>query len=161
MTVISCDPGLKNVGWAIMKVIDNRIYYITSGTIITESYLPIESRISYILLELEKLINIYKPTSISVEKIFVYRNLVSVISVANVIGGIMFLATKYKLLYSSYSPLTIKKTATGLPKADKFQIQQILNHMFNNQLNFKTDHESDAVAIGLTTIIKHSGGYYG
>ena len=50
MIIIGIDPGLIKTGWGVINKIDNQIKYIASGTIFTDSKLPMS----------ERLLNIYK-----------------------------------------------------------------------------------------------------
>ena len=54
---------------------------------------------------------------------------------------------------NDFPPTTIKKQLTGNGRADKEEIIKVVEDLMTKQgLKVKTNHESDAIAIGITTI---------
>jgi Holliday junction resolvasome RuvABC endonuclease subunit len=60
------------------------------------------------------------------------------------------LATKYKVGYHEYHPITIKKTVTGSGRAEKCSIQEILreNISLPGDIVEYTEHMYDSVSAG-------------
>lgn len=55
---------------------------------------------------------------------------------------------------SEYSPTTVKKTITGTGKASKDDVAISINTYISTNIKFNNDDETDAVAVGLTHLIK-------
>ena len=70
MIVLGIDPALIKTGYGIVSMKDNNISYITSGTIITNTKLPIEERLKNIFVNINHLIETYKPDYFSIEETF-------------------------------------------------------------------------------------------
>lgn len=53
-----------------------------------------------------------------------------------------------------YAPTTVKKTISGSGKGTKDNVAECISIYISTNIDFKTDDESDAVAVGLTHLIK-------
>ena len=74
MIIIGIDPGLIKTGWGVINKLDNNIKYVASGTIKTDTKLPIGERLLNIYNNVENLIKTYKPEVMSIEETFVNNN---------------------------------------------------------------------------------------
>jgi crossover junction endodeoxyribonuclease RuvC len=57
-------------------------------------------------------------------------------------------------LIHEYAPTTVKKTISGTGKGSKEDVARCLALYVGTDIDYKTDDESDAVAVGLTHLIK-------
>ena len=82
------------------------------------------------------------------------RNKSSAIVRTNMSTGVIYLlASKYNIGIKDFPPTTVKKQMTGSGKADKEEIIKVVEDLMSKQgLTVKTNHESDAIAIGITGI---------
>ena len=60
MIIIGVDPGLIKTGWGIVSKNNNQIKYIASGTIKTNTKLPLSERLNNIHTKLDEIIKTYK-----------------------------------------------------------------------------------------------------
>lgn len=147
MRVIGIDPGLNNLGWSILeKNRDNSINYIASGVIKTNSKDDISIRLSHLFTSLELIIEKYDPDYAGLEETFVNKNAKSSLYLGFARGTILACIGKYKLHLKEFSPTHIKKTITGAGRAEKSQIQRMLNIILPSA-KFSSDDEADAIAI--------------
>lgn len=149
MIILGIDPGTAIVGWAVIEKKQSKIQVIACSAIITPAHTPEEERLVTIGKEFQTLLDTYHPDVVSVEQLFFATNAKTAIAVAQSRGVILYLSAKASLSVISYSPLQVKKTITGDGKADKKQIQ----FMIEKTLKIKApqpDDVSDAVAIALT-----------
>ncbi|MDE4959520.1 crossover junction endodeoxyribonuclease RuvC, partial [Francisella tularensis subsp. holarctica] len=71
--ILGIEPGSRITGFGVIKVQDNKIYYVESGCIqITEITTP--KRLKQIADGITQIINIYAPTEAASERIFMLQN---------------------------------------------------------------------------------------
>ena len=68
--ILGIDPGLKNTGWGVINSFNNKESYLSHGVIKTSSKDTLGERLVSIFKGVSKLTEEYKPSFISVEKIF-------------------------------------------------------------------------------------------
>lgn len=148
MIVLGIDPGLIKTGYGVVAMKDNNIMYITSGTIFTDTKLPIENRLKNIFVEIDRLIKMYEPNYFSIEETFVNNNPTSSLKLGQARGVAILCAGMNNIPVFEYKPNTIKKSVTGVGKATKDQIGMMIKCLLP-QVNLKTEDEADALAIAI------------
>jgi crossover junction endodeoxyribonuclease RuvC len=149
--ILSIDPGIVNLGYSILDVTENEARYINSGAIKVKDEL-IQDKLKYIYTFFKSHIEINEPRILVYEEpVFMSRGNIGKL-LCNALGVIQLLCSQYNLDIVYYSAKTIKKTVTQSGNADKKQIEQSIKLILNEIVDrkFKTDHETDAIAIGLT-----------
>lgn len=152
MRVIGIDPGTAIVGYGIVDFEKNKYNTIHYGVITTSKELPIEDRLQIIYQELGKLLDEYKPEYMAIEDLFYFKNNKTVISVAQARGIVLLTAKQRNINIASYTPLQVKIGITGYGKADKKQVQQMIQRFLNLSELPKPDDAADGLAIAITHI---------
>ena len=154
MIILGIDPGFGKMGCAILKktgVCDNLIY---STCLTTDKKLPYEKRLLFLGKEVKKIISKFKPNVIAVEKVFFFKNQKTAFQVAEIRGIILYLAVVNQIPVKEFTPLQVKISLTGYGRAEKQQVQKmvqvILNPPAGGKKMSKQDDEIDAIAIALT-----------
>lgn len=148
MIIIGIDPGLIKTGWGVINKIDNQIKYIASGTIFTDSKLPMSERLLNIYKNVDELIKKYQPENFSIEETFVNNNPVSSLKLGHARGVAILAASMNNIPVFEYSPNLIKKTLTGAGKAEKQQMVAMVNYIFPG-ITIKTEDEADSLCIAI------------
>lgn len=153
MRILAIDVGIVNIGYAIFDIHEDGITYLCSGYLCTKHKSQTKERLQIIYDYFSTMI---KKTDI---KTLVYEQPIfnRGVSGANVVkaeGVLLLLAGINELNCYSYTASCVKKTLTKLGKADKKDVENGVNKFLNLKLTFKTDHESDACAIGITHFLK-------
>lgn len=146
--ILGIDPGLATIGYGIIRVEGTRSFgLIENGAIRTSSDQPINSRLESIHTEVGELISEYEPEIVAIEKIFLSNNQKTAVQVAQA-RGVIILATSERQV-ESFSPLEIKKTITGYGKANKKQVQTMVQRLLGlSELPSPAD-AADAIAVSL------------
>lgn len=146
MKILGVDPGTARMGWG---VIDQEIM-IDYGCLETKANQPEEKRLQLLFDQLIKLIKKYRPEAMAVEKLFFFKNLTTVMPVAQSRGIVLLAAAQNQLPVFSYTPLQIKQAVTGYGRADKNQVQQMTKSILKLKSIPKPDDAADALAVALT-----------
>jgi crossover junction endodeoxyribonuclease RuvC len=145
--VLGIDCGTAIVGWAIMEKKGKKYNVLNYGDIRTSSVFDMATRLLQIFEALEKLILEYKPTDIAIEKIFFFKNNKTIITVSEARGVIMLAGVKNGLEVFGYTPLQVKMSVTGYGRAEKKQVQFMVQKILDLKEIPKCDDTADALAI--------------
>jgi len=151
MIILGIDPALTNCGWGIIKKANvNELSFISAGTIKTSSSSKFSDRILKIHDQLEKVIKLYKPNEISIEETFINVNSKTSMVLSQARGAIMLSLAQSGKEISEYSATNIKKTIVGRGRAEKQQVQMMVNILLP-KIDIKIDeHAADALACAIT-----------
>ena len=159
MIVLGIDPGLATIGFGIINKTKKDIKVIDYGCIITTPDLCPGDRLKIINNELNKLIKKYQPKIMAVENLFFFKNLKTAMPVSQAKGVVLLTAAKKKIQVYEFTPLEVKMTITGYVRAEKKQVQKMIQILLNlekkpKDKNKRKDDATDALGIALCYIIK-------
>jgi crossover junction endodeoxyribonuclease RuvC len=143
MKVLGIDPGLANLGWA---VIDGDVI-VDCGVIKTQSKMQNDARLLRLFEELENIVdkhNLFGGVMAN-ERLPYGARMKSASSIGEVIGVLGLLCAFYQMRRFEYSPMSAKRQATGSGKATKEMVIETAR-----TLGWKgaiVEHSADAIAI--------------
>lgn len=148
MKILAIDPGSRLTGFAAVKVDRGKILYLGSGV------LKFSAKVDF----LQRLPEIFKKTNqhfsqldfdiLSLETLINVKNINSLAKLAQARGVLVSALTcDRNVIIKEYSPNLIKSCVTGFGHADKKSVSKTLGLIFKEDFKFKTDDESDALAI--------------
>ena len=143
--IIGIDPGLKSTGYGIVKVKDKKIFYMASGTIITNPRDDESARLKDIFQGISEIVSKFQPKQAVVEKIFVNINASSTIALGQARGVAIAALAHHQMDIHELTPLEIKKSIVGTGKANKKQVQFMIKELLKIQQSPGAD-ASDALA---------------
>ncbi|MEX0689998.1 MAG: crossover junction endodeoxyribonuclease RuvC [Candidatus Paceibacterota bacterium] len=150
MIILGIDPGTTRIGYGVIKKENNKFSHLKSGILEIKE----ESNASKILsleMELEKIINKFKPDKIGVEKIFFSKNKKTAIKVAEARGVILSLVYKKSIPVAEMEPSKIKLAVTGNGRSSKKGVAKMVHYFLKIPTNELIDDETDALAIAIAT----------
>ncbi|OGI25056.1 MAG: crossover junction endodeoxyribonuclease RuvC [Candidatus Moranbacteria bacterium RBG_13_45_13] len=149
MRILGIDPGTATTGWAVIGEKNGDPRLVACGCINTSKRKSDADRLVEIGKDLGTIIKKYKPSEVAVEDIFFFKNLKTVITVAQARGIILYELAKKKIPIQNYTPLQVKQALTGYGRADKKQIQIMVKNILKLKSIPKPDDAADAVAIAI------------
>jgi len=144
--IIGIDPGFGILGWA---VIEDDLKIIDFGAIETPRMMPIDERLFIIHTDLSSIIKRYRPDTAVIEKLFFSRNTTTAFDVARATGVILLTFREFALPYQEVTPMQVKQGVTGYGKAEKKQVQEMVQRLFRLKELPQPDDAADALAIAL------------
>lgn len=159
MIILGIDPGIATTGFGVIKKTDEDIETLDYGCIETLPGLKMGDRLKIINNELNKIIKKYQPEMMAVENLFFFKNLKTVMPVSQAKGVILFTAAKKRIPVVEFTPLQVKMTITGYGKAEKKQVQRMVQTMLCLEEKPKDkakrkDDATDALGIALCYALK-------
>ena len=153
--ILGLDPGLRKVGYGFIESDGDKHLCLGYGTIKTSDEHPAgAARLAAIHDSLTSLIGEFKPETVSMEKLFFFRNVTSAIGVAQAQGILMLACQTAGLPISEYTPLQIKMNLTGYGRADKAQIQAMVQKLLGLDEPPKPADSADALAAALSLALQ-------
>jgi len=147
MIVIGLDPGTATVGYSFVQGTKKTPEILEYGVFKTESSQEMPKRILEIAQDLESLVLKYKPTHAVVEDLFFFKNHKTVISVAQSRGVMLYILAKNNVEIQSVTPLQVKQTLCGYGRADKKQVQTMVQKIYELDSLPKPDDAADSLAM--------------
>jgi len=148
--ILGIDPGFGRVGWGIVEKQNNDWAHIAHGCIETEMNDRFIERLKVIQKELNDIIDKYKPIRCAVEELFFYKNVKTAMKVGQARGVILLTLSQADLPVDEFTPLQVKQSMTGYGRAEKGQLQRILQVHLKMKEKPKQDDAADALAVALT-----------
>ncbi len=148
MVVLGIDPGYGRLGYAILEKKKDNL--LDCGCVETNSKEKYTNRIKKIATKIESLIEKYKPNVLVIEKLFFTSNQKTALQVSEVKGIILYLAIKNGLKILELTPLQVKSHLCGDGRADKKQIQKMVDMVLKLDKKPKYDDTYDAIALCLS-----------
>lgn len=153
--LLGLDPGLRITGFGIIDTLGSQMRYVASGCIkTTDGELP--GRLKTLLDGVREVIATYQPDQVAIEKVFVNVNPQSTLLLGQARGAVICGAVSCDLPVHEYTALQIKQAVVGYGKAQKEQVQ----HMVQRLLTL-TDTPNPDAADALACAICHSHGMQG
>ena len=153
MKILGIDPGLRTTGFGVIERQGNKLAYIASGTIKTpDADLP--QRLKVILGSVSEVVATYRPDCAAIEKVFVNVNPQSTLLLGQARGAAICGLVSGGLLVSEYTALQVKQAVTGHGKAQKSQVQEMVQRLLQLPGLPGTDA---ADALGVAICHAHSG----
>lgn len=149
MRIIGIDPGTAIVGYGIVDFENGEFSLVTSGSVQTAKNLPDSERLLEIQKDLTKILDIYKPDTASVEKLFFCKNQKTVISVAQGRGVILATLANFGINIFEYTPMQIKLAITGYGKAKKEEVAEMVKRQIRYEHFPTLDDTADAIAMAV------------
>ena len=158
-TIVGFDPGYRHIGWAVGAIRNKEAYITHHGTIVLpeevmgkherderrkyDRFLSPEAMF-YLGQQTNNVMHNSHVTDVVYERLFIGKNVQSVVGVYEVCGMIKLLAANNKAMVYQYTPQVIKKSATGDKFAKKDQVINMVKQLTG--VHPDTDHCADAIA---------------
>jgi crossover junction endodeoxyribonuclease RuvC len=153
MLVLGIDPGTATTGYGLVtEANDGSLRTIEAGRIITPPSLLMPERLKMLFQRLNEIILLHQPDVGAVEKLFFQRNVTTAINVAEARGITLLAFSLANKPIAEYTPLEVKQSICGYGKAEKQQVQRMVQALLGLQELPKPDDVADALAIAICHI---------
>ena len=147
MRVIGIDPGFERTGFAVLEMRGGKTELLDCGRIFTDKKYPFSHRLTLLAADIRTLLKQWKPQAAGCEQIFFSKNVKTAMKVSHARGVILEILEEYGVPVQEFNPGSVKSAVTGDSRADKKQIQKMLQYLL--KVNLKSDDATDAIACGI------------
>ena len=150
MIILGIDPGIASTGYGILKKLEGgKLVCLAFGCIETPAGLEQAARLGQIRKAVTRLIAKYHPNCGAVEQLFFAKNIKTALTVAHARGVVLEALHTHGVLIHEYTPLQVKQAITGYGKAEKLQVQKMVQILLALQAIPEPDDAADALAVAI------------
>ena len=151
MIILGIDPGTAITGYGIIKKQPrNTLSCISYNCIYTDKKDTAQERLMVLENGLNSVIRLHRPDVIVVEKLYFAKNIKTAMPVAEARGVILLTAAKHKLPVYEFTPLQMKMVVTGYGRAEKKQVQRMVQQILSLSELPRPDDAADALGMAIT-----------
>lgn len=148
MRVLGLDPGLRNTGWGIIDVVDNRLKHIADGVVRSDDKLSLAERLAQLHEGVRAVIAEWGPEEVAVEQTFVNKNPESTLKLGQARGVVLLAPALMGLPVGEYAPSLVKQAVVGTGRAQKDQVGMMVRTLLPGCL-VKSPDAADALAVAI------------
>ena len=145
--ILGIDPGSRQTGYGIIDSDKNNSVHVDSGCIYVKGD-SFTDRLGYIFQQVSGIITEYQPVELSIEQVFVNKNVDSALKLAQARAAAICAAVNAGLKVSEYTPKAIKSAVVGTGNASKEQVQHMMSMLLKLEKGLQAD-QADALGIAL------------
>jgi crossover junction endodeoxyribonuclease RuvC len=149
MRVLGIDCGVERTGYGVIESDGRTHRLVAAGVIRTSTGAPLETRLLKIATGLRDAIGQHAPTAAAVEEVFHAVNVKTALKLAHVRGIALLVAAESGLEMGEYSPLEVKSSVVGYGRAEKRQVQIMVQSLLGLTEIIESEDACDAVAVAI------------
>ncbi len=149
MIILGLDPGLERTGYGLIeKLPREKLTCLAYGRITTLRAESKPERLLFLEKELVALLKRYRPEAAGVESLFFFKNLKTVMPVSEARGVILVTLAKCNIPIYEYTPLQVKVAVCGYGRAEKKQVQRMVQQILSLE-EIPKDDAADGLGIAI------------
>jgi crossover junction endodeoxyribonuclease RuvC len=149
MRVLGIDCGTEKTGFGIIESDGVHHRMIAAGVVRTSTKDSLCRRVMHIAQGLRSVIEEHHPDTAAVEDIFHAVNTKSALKLAHVRGVALLTIAEAGLPLGEYSPLEVKTSVVGYGRAEKQQVQLMVQSLLGLDSALESEDASDAIAVAI------------
>jgi len=147
--ILGIDCGTERTGWGVIESDGGRHRMVAAGVIRTSPKSPFDRRLLEIGTALRSLIREHSPEFAAVEEVFHAVNAKTALKLAHVRGVALLTIAEAGVGFAEYSPLEVKMSVVGYGRAEKVQVQMMVQSLVRLPEVIASEDASDALAIAI------------
>lgn len=155
MIVLGIDPGTAMTGYGLVERTGSRLRAVDYGCLETPAGMPLPERLLLIQDGLIDLVESHRPDLVAVERLFFNKNVQTAFAVGQARGVALLTAARYGLPVYEYGPHEVKLAVTGHGRAEKVQVQRMVQVVLGMATLPRPDDAADALAIAICLAHAH------
>jgi crossover junction endodeoxyribonuclease RuvC len=149
MVVLGIDPGTANTGYGVVARRRGRLVALDGGVVTTPAGADPGARLAHIHARVGALLDEHAPDVVAVEDLYFGTNARSAFAVGQARGVVVLAAGQRGIPCRSYTPQQIKGAVCGSGRADKDQVQRMVQALLALADLPRPDHAADALAVAI------------
>jgi crossover junction endodeoxyribonuclease RuvC len=154
--VLGIDCGSERTGYGVIESDGSTHRMLAAGVIRTSPKRPFAERLLEIASGLRVLIRLHLPEAAAVEEVFYAANVKTALKLAHVRGVALLAAAEADLEVAEYSPLEVKTSVVGYGRAEKCQVQVMVQSLLGMSELIESEDACDALAVAICHATRES-----
>jgi crossover junction endodeoxyribonuclease RuvC len=152
--VFGIDPGSARTGYGCVQSDGTRHRLIACGAIAISSSTPFPEKLRVIHVELGRLLARHRPDCVAIENLFHAINARSALKLGHARGVAMLAAVEAGVPIVEYTPAEVKQSVVGYGRAEKVQVQSMIQLLLGLSAPPAPFDAADALAIAVCHVHK-------
>ena len=153
MKVVGIDSGTAACGYGIVHENDGRLRAIGHGWWKTAAAERIELRLKTIFDGVTALIEEHAPDAVVLEESFVGADARTALSVGQARGAVLVASASAGVACAEYAPARVKQMVCGYGRAEKQQVQRMVQVILGLHEPPRPYHAADALAVAICHVL--------
>ncbi len=149
MRVFGIDPGCDRTGYGCVDSDGRRHRLVTYGAVRTAPASSFGQKLAIIHRTLASLLAECRPECVAIENLFHAVNVRSALKLGHARGVAMLAAVEAGLEVAEYTPAEIKRAVVGYGRAEKPQVQQMIQLLLGLEQRPSPHDAADALAVAI------------
>ena len=149
MRILGIDPGIISTGYGILETDGTLHTAVRYGAIKTKLHLPFHQRLLKIYQDLAEILTHEEVQVMAIEEVFYAANVQSALKLGQARGIALLVAAQKGLPVFEYSPLEIKNAIVGYGRAEKAQVQAMVQFLLRLPEIPSPNDAADALAVAI------------
>jgi len=149
MRILGIDCGSARTGYGVIESDGRDHRMLVSGVICTNTRWPFEKRLLEIAVELRRVMREQHPQFAAVEEVFHAVNAKTALKLAHVRGVALLAIAEAGIELAEYSPLEVKVNVVGYGRAEKCQVQLMVQSLLGLPDAIASEDAADALAVAI------------
>ena len=156
--VLGVDPGLTRCGLGVVDGLPGRrLAIVAVGVATSDALWDVDQRLLHIEKQIEEWLEEHAPDAVAVERVFAQQNVRTVMGTAQVAGIAMVAAARRRIPVALHTPSEVKAAVTGNGRADKAQVQTMVQRLLHLDELPRPADAADALALAICHIWRPAG----
>jgi crossover junction endodeoxyribonuclease RuvC len=151
--VLGIDPGTAACGYGVVSQHGNRLRGLDHGTWRTAASRPPEQRLKAIYDGVSELLDRHVPAAVALEESFVGADARIALSVGQARGAVLVACAAAGVPCAEYAPARVKQAVCGYGRAEKGQVQRMVQAMLGLSAPPTPNHAADALAVAICHVL--------
>jgi crossover junction endodeoxyribonuclease RuvC len=147
--VFGIDPGSARTGYGCVQTDGSRHRMIACGAVTIPGSRPFPEKLKVIHTELAALLSRHRPDVVAIENVFHAANARSALKLGHARGVAMLAAVEAGVAIVEYTPAEVKQSVVGYGRAEKGQVQAMVQLLLGLSEPPTPFDASDALAIAV------------
>jgi crossover junction endodeoxyribonuclease RuvC len=147
--VLGIDPGTAACGFGVVFQHGNRLKALDHGTWRTAASDPPEARLKTIYDGVTELLRRYAPAAVALEESFVGVDARTALFVGQARGAVLVACAEAEVPCAEYAPARVKQAVCGYGRAEKGQVQRMVQALLGLEAPPTPNHAADALAVAI------------
>ena len=145
--ILGIDPGLRRMGWGVIRVEGSRLSAIAHGVVTPPTAAPLSERLIHLFNSVGDLVRQHGPDEAAIEEAFMAANAASALKLGHARAAAMLAPARAGLPVAEYAARLVKKSVVGTGAADKAQVAAMVGILLPGTK--ATADAADALAIAI------------
>jgi crossover junction endodeoxyribonuclease RuvC len=152
------DPGLTRCGLGVVDGLPGRkVRMVAVGVAQSPPAADIDQRLLVIAATIDEWLEEHAPDALAVERVFAQHNVSTVMGTAQVAGIAMLAAARRKIPVAMHTPSEVKAAVTGSGRAEKPQVQSMVQRLLSLDELPRPADAADALALAICHLWRPAG----